>query len=104
MSVPTGNKGVPTGNDFNQIGVSPLVTYFNSFNAFSVIFSLSKNFTKAIIKNVNAKVIKYTIILIFQFPLEKYCPTIVDDIIDGNLQNVAIIINLNGFIGNNAPK
>ena len=44
--------------------------------------------------------IKYTIILIFQFPLEKYCPTIVDDIIDGNLQNVAIIINLNGFIGN----
>jgi len=25
MSVPTGNKGVPTGNDFDQSRVSPLV-------------------------------------------------------------------------------
>ena len=65
---------------------------------------MSKILTSQIIKNVIANVIKYTIILTFQFPCEKYCPTIVEEIIEGNLQNVAIAINLVGFIGNNAPK
>ena len=52
---------------------------------------------------VIANVIKYTTILIFQFPSVILLPAIVEDIIDGNLQNVAININLNGFIGNKAP-
>jgi len=32
MSVPTGNKGVPTGNNFDHLWVSPLVTTGNYFN------------------------------------------------------------------------
>ena len=60
--------------------------------------------TNQIIKNVIANVIKYTIILTSQFPCEKYCPTIVEEIIEGNLQNVAIAINLIGFIGNNMTR
>ena len=52
---------------------------------------------------VRINVITYTNILIFQFPSDILLPAIVDDIIDGNLQNVAININFIGFIGNRPP-
>ena len=37
------------------------------------------------------------------FPPNKLLPAIVDEIIDGNLNNVAISINLLYFIGNSPP-
>lgn len=39
--------------------------------------------------------------LFFQSPLAKFAPANVDEITEGNLANVDISINLNGFIGNN---
>ena len=45
----------------------------------------------------------YNSIPYFQFPSNMLFPNNVDDIIDGNLSNVEIIINLDDFIGSNAP-
>lgn len=49
------------------------------------------------------KVMTYVIKIIIQFPYSILLPTIVEDIIDGNLANVDINKNSIGFIGSNPP-
>ena len=53
----------------------------------------------AVIRNVTP----YAITLVFIFPTTMLEPAMVDDITDGNLANVEISINLNGFIGSSPP-
>ena len=53
--------------------------------------------------HTNANVIRYTSTHIFQFPFTILEPTIVDDIIDGNLAKLDIIRNDIGETGNSPP-
>ena len=80
-----------------------VIIYFNSSKAFCATFSLSKILTTKSAAIVNAKVMPYIKILTFKFPSEKYFPTIVEEITEGNLQKVEIKINLSGFTDNNPP-
>src|SRR5690625_225407 len=71
-----------------------------TFRASPVVLSLSNLFIINISIIVGIVIAKYIIILIFQFPVAMFAPANVEDIIDGVLASVDIIINLTGCTGN----
>ncbi len=77
--------------------------YFNAFSASFVSLFLSNILIIVSIIAVNINVTAYAAILNFILPSTIPAPAIVDDITDGNLANVDIKINLNGFIGSKPP-
>ena len=77
--------------------------YFNTFSTSSVSLFLSNTFINISIIAVIINVTTYEIMLIFIFPFTIPAPATVDEITEGNLANVDISINLNGFIGSKPP-
>ena len=77
--------------------------FFIVFITSSVTLFLSNLFTTKITIAVIANVITYANILTFHCPSNNLSPAIVDDIIDGNLNNVESAKNLDVFIGYSPP-